>query len=182
VTRLIVLNGPPGIGKSTIARRYLEDHPLTLCLEQDVVRGLLGGWPTRETESGTLARELCLCMARTHLLAGYDVVVPQFVAIPAYLDRLADLAREVKAEHDEFVLLDDVASAERRFHDRLGDPLWTDHQRLAAMFVAEAGGYPVQYDRLIRGLADRGVVEIRSAEGDAEGTYRELVNQLANRR
>jgi predicted kinase len=84
VPRLIVLNGPPGIGKSTVARRYVEDHPMTLALEQDVVRGLLGGWRPRETESGSLARELCLAMARTHLGAGYDVVVPQFVADPEY--------------------------------------------------------------------------------------------------
>ena len=32
--RLIVLNGSPGIGKSTLARRYVEEHPLTLCLER----------------------------------------------------------------------------------------------------------------------------------------------------
>ena len=66
--RLIVLNGPPGIGKSTLARRYVDDHPLTLCLEQDVVQGLLGGWLTREGDSNLLARQLCLGMARTHLL------------------------------------------------------------------------------------------------------------------
>ena len=35
MARLIVLNRPPGIGKSTLAQRYADDHPLSLCLEQD---------------------------------------------------------------------------------------------------------------------------------------------------
>ncbi len=59
---------------------------MTLALEQDVVRGLLGGWRTREKESGEAARSLCLEMARTHLRAGHDVIVPQFIALPSYLD------------------------------------------------------------------------------------------------
>ncbi|MGH3461807.1 MAG: AAA family ATPase [Kribbellaceae bacterium] len=40
VPRLIVLNGPPGCGKSTIARRYAADHPLALALDVDTVRAL----------------------------------------------------------------------------------------------------------------------------------------------
>lgn len=46
---------------------------MALSLEQDVVRGLLGGWRTREAEPGALAREFCLAMARIHLVAGHDV-------------------------------------------------------------------------------------------------------------
>jgi hypothetical protein len=95
---------------------------MTLSLEQDVVRGLLGGWRTREAESGALARDLCVAMARIHLLAGKDVVVPQFVANPDYLDRLAEVAAQAGAQHIEFVLLDDLSSAERRFHARINDP------------------------------------------------------------
>jgi predicted kinase len=179
VPRLIVLNGPPGIGKSTLARRYVEDHPLSLALEQDVVRGLLGGWRTREDDSGALARELCVEMARVHLRAGHDVIVPQFVARPSYLDRLAELARDVGADHREVVLIDDGDRAERRFHARLADPLWAEHQRVAAEFIANAGGYAFQYRRLIEALGGRNATEIRSSEGDVEGTYRRLAAELA---
>jgi 2-phosphoglycerate kinase len=42
VARLILLNGPPGIGKSTLAQRYVDDHPLALNLDIDSVRRLLG--------------------------------------------------------------------------------------------------------------------------------------------
>jgi len=95
VPTLIVLNGPPGIGKTTLARRYVEDHPMSLALEQDVVRGLLGGWRTREKESGQAARSLCLEMARTHLRAGHNVIVPQFIALPSYLDELAQVGADL---------------------------------------------------------------------------------------
>jgi predicted kinase len=179
VPRLILLNGPPGIGKSTLAHRYIEDHPLTLSLEQDVVRGLIGGWRTRENDSGILARKLCVEMARAHLLGGHDVIVPQFVALTSYLDQLAQLARDVAAGYVEVVLLDDADHAERRFHGRLGDPLWIEHQRAAAEFIEAAGGYAYQYQRLLDALAGRTATVISSIEGDVDGTYQLLLAELS---
>jgi predicted ABC-type ATPase len=44
VPRLIHLNGPSGIGKSTIARSYAERHPGVLNLDTDRVVCLIGGW------------------------------------------------------------------------------------------------------------------------------------------
>jgi len=41
---MIVLNGPPGCGKSTLARMYAEDHPLALNLDIDRIRSLIGRW------------------------------------------------------------------------------------------------------------------------------------------
>lgn len=180
MARLIVLNGPPGIGKSTLARRFVDDHPLTLALEQDVVRGLLGGWRARETESGLLARQLCIAMARMHLLGERDVIVPQFIALPAYLDQLAAVADEVQAAHVELLLHDTAAEAERRFHARLQNPLWAEHQRVAAQFIAEAGGYQAQYERLVRGIAGRPTQVIHSVDGDVDGTYVRLVAALSS--
>lgn len=173
--QLIVLNGPPGIGKSTLADRYVEDHPLTLSLEQDVVRGLIGGWRTRETESGLLARSLCLEMARTHLQGGYDVIVPQFVALPEYLAQLVGVADQAAAAHVEILLLDDADHAERRFHSRLRDPERAEHQRVVAQFIEAAGGYRSQYERLIGGMAGRASTVIDSVEHDIDGTYQRLL-------
>ena len=176
---LVVLNGPPGIGKSTLARRFVEERPMSLCLEQDVIRQLLGGWLTRETESGLQARILCLAMARTHLLAGRDVIVPQFIALPTYLDQLTAIADEVGARYFELLLIDEAEAAERRFHTRAFDPLWQEHQRVAERFLAEAGGYGYQFERLMTGLLGRSYLELRSSEGDPDGTYEELVRALS---
>ncbi len=71
----MLLNGPPGVGKSTLARRYAAEHPLTLALEIDAVRAMLGSWLEETERSGLAARQLALSMAATHLRAGHDAEV-----------------------------------------------------------------------------------------------------------
>jgi predicted kinase len=79
MARLVLINGAPGIGKSTMARRYAEDYPLTLVLDIDQVRGMLGRWLETPSEAGVLARRMAIEMAGVHLRGGHDVVVPQFL-------------------------------------------------------------------------------------------------------
>ncbi|WP_123742696.1 hypothetical protein [Saccharothrix texasensis] len=98
--RLIALNGPPGCGRSTIARRYAVDHPPALALDVDRVRDLIAG---DLGEAGRLARDIAVAAARVHLTSGHDVVVP---------------AAEVGAAHHEVVLNDTKANAIRRFTER----------------------------------------------------------------
>jgi predicted kinase len=172
--RLIVLNGPPGIGKSTIAQHFRDDHPLSLTLEQDVVLGLLGDGET----SHPLARELCVVMAREHLRAGYDVIVPQFIASEDYLDRLKALARHVGAQHYELVLLDEASVAESRFHHRLNDPGRARHQLYAASALETAGGFAREYERLLQALAGRPTLRVTSLASDSRGTYAAVLAHL----
>jgi adenylate kinase family enzyme len=56
VSRLIHLNGPSGIGKSTLARRYVADHPAVLNCDIDVLRTLIGGWDADFQQAGALIR------------------------------------------------------------------------------------------------------------------------------
>jgi predicted kinase len=52
MARLLLLNGPPGIGKSTLARRWADDRPGTLCLDVDLLHRFLGGSGGRFEEHG----------------------------------------------------------------------------------------------------------------------------------
>ena len=53
---LVLLNGPRASGKSTLAARYVHDHPLALNLDIDVIRGLLGRWIDHPPDTMTLWR------------------------------------------------------------------------------------------------------------------------------
>nr|WP_221374927.1 AAA family ATPase [Actinoplanes polyasparticus] len=113
-----MLNGPPACGKSTLARRYVEEHPLSLNLDIDVVRGLIGSWRDHAPAAGLLARSIALAGARVHLTGGHDVVVPQLVARPAFIDQAAALAGELNCTFHEIVLLDREENSVRRFVER----------------------------------------------------------------
>lgn len=114
---LILINGAPGAGKSALARRYVEDHPLALLLDIDEVRTALGGWRER-TESRGLARGLALAMLETHLRAGHDVVIPQYVGRPEMIEGLSGLAAQLGATFRAVFLKLDPALAVERFLSR----------------------------------------------------------------
>jgi hypothetical protein len=77
--RLIHLNGPSRVGKSTLARRYADEHPGTLALDLDVLAGLIGGWKEDFSAALETARGHGRELATRHLCSGHDVVLPQLV-------------------------------------------------------------------------------------------------------
>lgn len=87
-----MLNGPPASGKSTLAGRLVSLRPLALNLDIDLVRGQLGGWLDQPADAGLAARAMAIAMIDTHLGSGYDVVVPQLLARPDFLDQLEEVA------------------------------------------------------------------------------------------
>ena len=99
--RLVLVNGMPGSGKSTLAERYRTDHHGVLVVEADALRHWIGGDPAEHAEA---ARHLSLALARAHLEAGYDVVVPQLVARVDQLERFEQVADVAGAELVHVVL------------------------------------------------------------------------------
>jgi hypothetical protein len=119
--RLIHLNGPSRVGKSTLARRYADDHPGTLVLDLDVLAGLIGGWQGDFSVALESARGHGRELAVRHLLSGYDVVLPQLVTVhdeapdPAF----EEAACAAGATYVEVALLvDDQEHLQRLHHKR----------------------------------------------------------------
>lgn len=112
---LIHLNGPSGVGKSTLAQRYVDDHPGVLNLDVDTVVSLIGGW--RENFFGVLspARHIAIAMADAHLRTGCDVVMPQLVTSLDEADRFESAAERAGAEYVEVALTVEPAEQIRRF-------------------------------------------------------------------
>lgn len=158
--RLILLNGLPGVGKSTIAKAYVADRPGTLNLDIDVLRTLLGGeW----SETAELGRSLALSIAQTHLTSGYDVVVPQLVADPAQLARF-----EAAAKDFTFVLV------MVRGGSRQGDEPWR-----ADVSSAELDAYAAGLHRITG--KHRGIRRLDVVEGDVAATVKQLDELLGPR-
>src|SRR5215469_14512949 len=81
MARLIHLNGPSRVGKSTLAHRYADNHPGTLCLDVDVLVGQVDGWRKDFSAAFRAATTRVLARAKSHLHDGQDVVIPQLVTI-----------------------------------------------------------------------------------------------------
>ncbi len=167
---LLLLNGPPGIGKSTVARLLSSGRPLSLCLDIDMLRRSLGQWMDHPEQSGALARNLALAAAERHLRGGHSVVVPQFLGRLGFVERLEQLADEVGAPFDHVVLMDDKRTATSRFLGRAQAADATEQHREAAAMAGGEAGFAEMYSALLAVVEACDVAVVPSTEGDVVGT------------
>lgn len=178
---LVLLNGPPASGKSTLARRWVSDHPLALNLDIDIVRAQLGGWTDQPADAGVAARRLAVAMARAHLESGRDVIVPQLLARLEFIEQLARLASEMNSQFVEVALIVDIAAARDAFDRRSASPSEQSHRDAAAL--VDRGDRHAELDRIHRELSALiesrpGVHRVEVTPGDVDGTYLRLASAV----
>jgi predicted kinase len=117
---LLHLNGPPAVGKTTVAELVVDARPGATSLDIDGIRVSLPGW---RDDPGTMqrARDIAYEAATQHLRSGHDVVIPQLDARVEVLLQLQQLARSCGATFVEVVLTAGRDELLRRFRSRTGE-------------------------------------------------------------
>ena len=183
MTCLIHLNGPPGIGKSTISALYADRHPGTLNLDIDSLQGLVGGWKEPDNHTHQVLRPVALAMAATHLHGGRDVILPQYLARLDEINAFEEVAAENAADFLEFILFDTKEGSIARFDRRRDRTLWGQHNRRAVSLLGGPTMLASMYDQLLEiGRQRRSAVVIRSEVGAIEDTYALLITGLSRTR
>jgi predicted kinase len=177
---LIHLNGPSGVGKSTLARAYVDRHPGVLNLDIDTIVPLIGGW--RDDFFGTLpqVRRIAMAMADTHLRSGHDVVMPQLVTRVDEGERFRATAVRAGAAYIEIALTAGPVEQIRRF--RLKSP--NSEASAYIEHVVAVRGYEVMLRRIHRHFAAYisqrpDAVRISTRGHDIAQSYTSVLDALA---
>ena len=179
--RLIHLNGPPGIGKSTLAQRYVDEHPGVLNLDIDQVRTLIGGWRQRFAETGEIVRPVALSMAAAHLRGGRDVVMPQVLCQLSEIALFEAAAHASGAAFCQVVLMDTKQQSLERCNRRGEDGAQIWHQQVQEIVDQMDGQTLVAdiHDQLMAVIAARSDASVvPSIAGAIQQTYEELTAVL----
>lgn len=177
-TKLILLHGFAGVGKTTIAERYVNEHPLAMNLEGDRIIVMLGQWIKHEAKARELIFKLSQSMISTCLEAGHDVIAPMLPTNPEHIRTFEQIARTVGSEFFEVVLAVERDEAIRRLMKR---GTWgeegTDPLSEADLPVIEK-----LYDDMDRTLDERHhAIRIPSVEDDHDDTYSQFLGIIEQR-
>lgn len=179
--KLIILNGAPGVGKSTLAEKYAGMHPLTLALDVDVIRRFISHYREQAQVSGKLSKNLALEMARAHLQSGYDVIIAQCYKKPENLGELEKLAHDCNVSFYEFLLSLPKEKAIARFIKRGQDEGTPDGFRPGGLVTIGGGATKLasMYDEMMAAVSRRPkTIVIEAVHSNVEGTYAELMKHL----
>ena len=177
--KLIHLNGPAGIGKDTIAQKYIDSHPFALCVRTDDIITTLGQWSATHNYDPArhLAFDLALSMISTHLKAGYDVIIPHLLTDLEEARSLEKVAEKFAVPFIEILLTTSKDDAIDRVFERgtRGEP------GAPPLTPDDRDEFEELYDNVLLATKSRlKIYEVVSVKGDIDETYKKVVDVINN--
>jgi MoxR-like ATPase len=182
IATLILLNGPPGVGKSTIARRLRDDRPLSLLVDFDELWLLIGDWQHNDN-SQNLAIAAGLAMARAHLQAGYDVIAPQLAVGQEFFDAIDAIVGETSAVCHEIVLTGHPERVAAQFRRRRAERTLAGEDDVSVNIADDRIDEVIASatDELAALAAARPHTTVIATDGGVDSTYLRVCEALARR-
>lgn len=116
--KLIILNGPSGVGKSTIALRLQQELPSSVLIDVDELRRAIPDYRERRKESLMLAYEKTAETIEDHLRNGQSVIIDKAISGADILDSFIEIGKRHDAEIYEILLFADKETIQKRADER----------------------------------------------------------------
>ena len=171
--KLIMLNGFAGCGKTTIAKKYIDEHPLALRVECDEIISNIGQWQQYSEEAVKCKLALTESMVKTHLQSGYDVILPFLLLDDVHAIIYEKIALDIGADFFEVMLLVGKDEAIRRLIKR---GTWGE-AGLPPLTEKDIPKIKKLYDDMMTATNKRSkTINISPIEDKIEETYKTLLN------
>ncbi|KKQ41965.1 MAG: hypothetical protein US60_C0026G0004 [Microgenomates group bacterium GW2011_GWC1_37_8] len=176
--KLIILNGFAGSGKTTIAKRYIDAHPLAINIEGDEIIAMIGKWKTNYKKARVCVYEHTKIIIATHLKLRYDVVVPYLLVDASHAEVFEKIAAENSSNFYEILLYTEKEEAIKRLMER---GTWGEKD-LPDLTEKDIPKITDLFDRLVKATAKRpNTITLKVRKDDIDGTYRDFKEIIENK-
>lgn len=175
--RLILLYGFASSGKTTLAKKYTDEHPLSIAVEGDQIISMMGQWRKHEEKARELVFEHTKSIVKNHLSAGYDVLLPYLLTNPDHTKKFEILAKELSIPFYEIYIEIKRDDAIERLLAR-GEWGEEDSPKLTNNDLPEINNL---FDTMEKAMNERSNVQAIAAElGNVQDSYKKLLSAIAN--